>query len=495
MMRSMLRFGLIWGVAASCLLCGCSTFTHYTKKMEPTTTALRAGNVKQAEALFPEKGLKSGTDRVVYLLDKGTLQHVASNYEQSDETFTAANKIFEDNDMRAKIAVGKALEGAGSVVLNDKVMPYESEAYERIYMHTLEAINYLMLGNKEDARVEIKLAYEQAKVVADKNAKDLEKAQRDADEKKVEGKRSVSEAFAQLFSANDLDRIERSTFDPYQNAFTSYLSSAVYEMNRQYNDAYIDCQSAHEIAPNAALPASGLARLAGLSGMRERKAEWEQKFGPAPKADPNGGDLLVLFQCGLVAHKEQVKLTIPVPVPSPRTHTISVVLVTVAFPRYHPTPTRAAGLEVLCDGQSLGATEMLTDLDIIALKNFHKKVPALVLRQAIRAALKAAASYEASGLLGQLGPIDVSSLVVSGALSFTEQADLRSWLLLPSNVQSLRQNLPGGDHDIELLLKDGAGAVIDRRAMKTTIAPGKFTVMNLRGIDSFVGDPQVSKPL
>ncbi len=495
MMRRVTRAGLSWALAGACLFSGCSTFTHYTKKMDPVATALRGGNVTQAQALFPEKGLKSGTDRVVYLLEKGTLQHVAGEFDNSDLTFTDANRIFEENDMRATIAVGKAVEGAGSVVLNDKVLPYEGEAYERVYMHTLEAINYLMLGKKDEARVEIKLAYEQAKAVANRNAKDLDRIQREADEKKVETKRSVSEAFAQLFSSNQLDVIERSAVDPYQNAFTAYLSAVVYEMGREYNDAYIDCQMAHEIVPGAKLPADHLARLAGLSGMAQRKVEWERKFGPVRPPAEKAGDLFVVFQCGLAAHKEQVKLTIPVPIPSPRDNTISIVLVTVAFPRYHPTPTRAASMEVVCDGTLLGSTELLTDLDVIALKNFHQKVPALVVRQAIRATLKAGTSYAASNLLGQLGPIDVSSLVVSGALSFTEQADLRSWLLLPANVQSLRQRIPEGEHDIELLLKDAAGAVIDKRAVKATIERGKFTVMNLRGIDTFVGEPQVSKPL
>ena len=62
-------------------------------------------------------------------------------------------------------------------------MAYESEPYERIYMHTLGAINYLALGRKDEARVEIKQAYEQSKALADLREKEIAqcraKAERD----------------------------------------------------------------------------------------------------------------------------------------------------------------------------------------------------------------------------------------------------------------------------------------------------------------------------
>ena len=45
--------------------------------------------------------------------------------------------------------------------------------------------------------------------------------------------------------------------DPYQNAFTSYLSATVYEMNGGYNDAYIDCLAAHEIGETLEYMAAG----------------------------------------------------------------------------------------------------------------------------------------------------------------------------------------------------------------------------------------------
>ncbi len=152
-------------------------------------------------------------------------------------------------------------------------------------------------------------------------------------------------------------------------------------------------------------------------------------------------------------------------------------------------------MEVICDGASLGSTELLADLDLIALKNFHDKATAMIVRQSLRSVLKAVAGYSARGQLGEFQGVDISSFFAGMLLSLTEQADLRSWLLLPSNLQAFRTSVPAGQHTMDFLLKDRSGSVIDKKSCTVTVEKEKFTFLNLRGIDTFVGEPQVSMPL
>ncbi len=494
MTHAFARFGI--GSLVMCLcLAGCSTFTNYSKKMDPVGKGVRANNLNGAQSAFPEKDADSKTDRVVYLLEKGTLLHAMSKPDESNQVFAEAHNIFEAEDMRAKVALGKGAEAVGAELINDKALTYQGEAYERLCMHTLQALNYAMLGKKDDARVEMKLAYEQATAVAEKNRREIEQLRKSAGINRIDPNMDTSATTRQFFEPDQLTAVQASPLDPYQNAFAACLSSVMYEVYHDYGNAYIDCQLAHDIMPGAQTPGRELARLASLGGSTDRKTEWEQKYGPARTVPETDGELFITFQCGLAAHKEQVKFDIPIPIYDRKTNSIVIVQVPVAFPKYRPTPFRASSMEVICDGTSLGSTELLADLDLIALKDFHNRAGAMILRQSIRSLLKGAAGYGSRGQLGQIGDIDISSFLTGRLLSFTEQADLRSWLLLPSNVQALRTSVPAGEHKVDFVLKDRSGNLIDKKSGTVVVEKGKFTFLNLRGIDTFVGEPQMSLPL
>jgi len=45
------------------------------------------------------------------------------------------------------------------MLINDNLKSYEGEGYEKVFLHNYKAINYLILGSCEDARVEIKNSY------------------------------------------------------------------------------------------------------------------------------------------------------------------------------------------------------------------------------------------------------------------------------------------------------------------------------------------------
>lgn len=496
-----IRTAFCWAslAVAFLVLSACSMFTDYTKTMRPVTAAVQAGNPDAALKRFPEKGLQSTNDKVCYMLEKGSLQHIGGKFEESNRTFGHLSEMFVDNDMRAKIAVGKILEGGGSLLLNDKTMAYEGEPYQRVFMHTLEATNYLSLNDREKARVMIKQGYEESKALADVREAEIENSH--ARYKSQGLSNGVSEdnlltsAFGKVFSDAHLNDLKNHTVDPYQNAFTEYLSSVVYEMEGGYNNAYIACASAHKIAPQAKVASRELARLAAKSGMGDRKKEWEKEFGPVHDPSEDSGAVVVLFQCGMAAHKEPIQFSMPVPVLDSNSGNYSVVAVNVSFPRYVTTPSRAAGLDVAQKDQVLGSTEVLTDLDAIALQSFYDRLPALLIRLAIRASIKATLENTARGRIGSVGNVGIPNLMPPSILAFTEQADVRSWLLAPANLQAVRLALPEGEQTLELSLKDANGNEIATRKVPVQVTRGKFTIVNLRAVDDFVGDVLVTKPM
>jgi len=83
------------------------------------------------------------------------------------------------------------------------------------------------------------------------------------------------------------------------------------------------------------------------------------------------------------------------------------------------------------------------------------------LREVIRLVVKSLATYEASNQAGGWG------LLAGSIYSFiTAQADERSWLLLPNNIQLFEQQYTPGKYTVDIALKE---TPIDIKSNKTTL--------------------------
>jgi len=88
---------------------------------------------------------------------------------------------------------------------------------------------------------------------------------------------------------------------------------------------------------------------------------------------------------------------------------------------------------------------LLCDVRGVALKSLQEKMPILLTRQAARAVSKVLAQQAAKEKFGAAGAL---GMMVYSVIS--ENADLRSWLTLPENVQILRVSLPAGPQRLRL---------------------------------------------
>jgi len=475
-------------------LCGCSVLTHYTDRVSPVRDVFVQGNPQGALSLLQTRKLNSATDRVCYLLEEGTLKHTAGDFAGSNQIFFDAVSIMQDRDMRAVVSGGKTLEQAGSVLINEKTIAYEGEGFERVFVHTLQALNFLLSNDKGSARVEIKKAYEEADWLEQRNYKKLEAAQdklQEENAKRQQQNQQLSQT-AILDNANStfsqdpdyamLQSKALSVLNAYQNAFTYYLSSLVYEMNGDYNDAYIDCKTAHQLRPGVPAVQRDLVRLAALNGFKDDLEQWEKEFGLNYAEMPmDVGDLIVVHQCGTAVEKKQIWVPIPIP---------EVGIQSFAFAVYRPVPFPAWAVSVVDGSTTLGATDFLADMDALAVRNLNDRIPEIVIRTAVRFAIKALATYQMKKEMGAGG-----ALIGMALTALTEQADLRSWLLMPSNLQIARIPLPPGEHRLGIVLEDSRRQTLDRRDITVTIEKGKMTLVNLRGIQKIVNDVQISSSL
>lgn len=367
------------------VLTGCA---GYQTLSAPANNLFLQSKFHEAALEYSKQVDDAGNAKLIALLDSGLAWHYAGQYERSNRYFTAAEKLADKLDM---VSVSSE---AASLLATDYILKYGGDDFEKLLINTYMALNYLLLDDLENAMVEVRRFNEKLKNY----------------ERRCDCKYGI-------------------------NPFTEYLSGILYEMDGGFDDAYIDYKKVYETLPDFALLPNDLIRLSGKLNREEDLDRWKDMFGvQPPKADPNAGELVVVFECGLSPEKRQDQRII-------------------AIPTYYPRYFVIQGATVIVDGKPSGATHVLNNIEEIATSQLKDKMGRMLLKQGISTGGKIAAAEiirrkSNSDALGNL------------ALLFfyaTNEADTRSWLTLPGNMQLQRIPLPAGRHRVSLRLLDSSG--------------------------------------
>jgi hypothetical protein len=432
-------------LAAFLLAAGCastSTFTAYPRKVQPLINSMiNRTPLDLSRCLLSE--CKS-SDLILYNMERGRYAQVFGNSDVSMSDFRASMEKIRENDEKALISASDIGANVAATLVNDNALPYEGEGYERVLLHHYQALNYLQKKDLEGAGVEVRRANAEQNESLQRFEKELEKSREAAAGKNIasNGVSRVDTRYAQM------DEVAGRVKNSFQNAYTFYISGFIYELLRQPNDAYIDYKKALEIYPDNRYLQQDVLRLAEILEMREDLDELRQRFSIEKRRfiDEKGagsGELLVLFEDGFVPQKQEIKIPIPISRGG---------LVTIAFPIYQETWSTQTPLTLLDSNEFIGSTEPICDVRALAVKALKEKAPVIATRQIIRAVAKGVAAEEARKRMGELGQFatNVWNLI-------SENADLRSWLTLPSNAQILRTTLPAGSHRLALQHPMAAG--------------------------------------
>jgi hypothetical protein len=407
-------------------------------------------------------------DKLLQLMELGTFYHAKADYDGSNGAFLEASKKIQEYDDRAAVSLRDSGAFAASLLINDKTLPYRGAPFERVLVHMYLAMNYLMQRNLEDARVEILQGYAVQKSSREEHEKSIAQTRQDAAKQKLETPQllgKIQESYA------DQRGLLAEAGNTYQNAFTYYLSSLVYEMRGETSDAYLDAKTVYSLNPNFLPVRRDLLRYSKALGRSEEYDRWRKLFGPnLPDTLPVGaGEVVVLYECGLAPTKEEIRINVPIPV---KDHWNLIML---AIPKYRlqPNPVQAATL--LVGGKPAGTTEALMSLRATAVEQLWDEALGIALRQLIRAAGRVVMTEQ---LRQQGGDAALLLGLVAGYVA--EQADLRSWESLPDNFQVLRVSVPAGNPEMELCL-ERPGTALGRIALgNVPVQVGRVTLINLR---------------
>jgi hypothetical protein len=224
----------------------------YQTKVSNFRTELRENRPEEAAKKIKEKAEKEGDDQVVYLLEYATALQLAGNYEESTKAFLKAEDLADIKDYHSVSRI------TGAMLTSQTMIQYKGENYEKVLINAMLAINYLMMGNLDDARVE-------ARKLNDKLYKF-----------RYEGKKNYD-----------------------QNPFAFYLSALIEEAQRDWDTAYIDFKKTYDLNPSMDYLKEDLIR-AGLAARRDEDVQtWKKKWPTVkPVSLKEMGEVVLIYQQG-----------------------------------------------------------------------------------------------------------------------------------------------------------------------------------------------------
>lgn len=349
-----------------------------------------------AAADYLKKGLEKetldGKDGLLYLLDYALALHTAGKFDESARAFIKADGLAEIKDYT------NLSTEAATLLTSDNIKQYKAEEFENVLINVYNAMNYALMGKHEDGRVEARRVNRKLNLMI------------------TEGKRKYQ-----------------------QNAFARYLSAILWEADKNWNDAYLDYKMARELAPDFPGIGEDLWRMAYRLENTRDLTKWEseykltadQKKIQRERASPSRpAEIVVLFQNGLS----------PIKRPDPGFYSV---------PKFYPRQNLVSNAEVsIMSGGSVvaqGSTRVLMDIEAVAIKNLDEKWGGIVAKKIAGAVTKEIIGNQIEKSTNNAGLGALFKLVTYAS----DQADCRSWNLLPKNLQIARFWVNPGTYEVK----------------------------------------------
>jgi len=423
----------------------------YTVQMQASRQALEQGDPEQAEKALPDDDDES----LLAALEAGRLAFLRGRWEESRQHLDAAITLLDEQERQARFRVTHGLQQTASLLSNDSVTEYQAPAYERVMAHHYQALNYLFLGDLEGALVEVRRANLAQEAALKAREAELAEAALQHDD---QWQRTLARSDLQLPS---MERIIGDLKSSFQNAYTFYTSAVLYELAGAPADAYIDYKRAYQIYPDNVYLQEDLLRLAAQLGMDDDLHRFEREFGRTPASgNPDAGQLVVLYESGLVPAKQSAELTLPV-----EHGDGSWSWFRIALPVYRDSGVPAPPLTVQVNGAESQSVP-IAELSRMCAKALEEAYPAILSRQILRVVSKEQLRRAARQGAGDWGEVLTNLYNV-----LSEQADTRSWLTLPNSAQIWRSQVAPGTVALQLLGR------AEQQTLPVVIYPRQLTLV------------------
>jgi hypothetical protein len=473
-------------VAAVLALTGCQT---YTSKTQERDESVRSGNFAAAvaEADKDAENNADNKDTILYRLEQGAILRAAAlanlpapataapapsapslgeaGQTQTNQALNAAApdqispriayltrsvSAFDEAARRiaryeeeAKIKVGSE---AGAILTNQANLPYRGRAYDKVMLHTYQALNYLQLRDSDAARVELNRALQSQRDAVEDNAKRIQEAQKIAEEAKSGG---IQDEKGRQGSSYDVDRAQR---DPKTSAALSSIESKLDAAILPYGDyvnpftTFLDALVfTHQAADASDVERARKSweRVAGFAPNNPYAQTDYRALEPDPQAPATPAPAAltyVIFETGAAPYRDQIRIDLPLFVVTGR-----ISYVGMALPELSRVSGHAPSLTIAGQGGQTFPAALVASMDSVVSKDFKNEWPSILTKTIISTATKATIdAVLQKQMQDQAGP--TGALLFSLATAVTQAAvniaDTRTWRSLPKEFHYARLATP-----------------------------------------------------
>ena len=331
-----------------------------------------------------------------YWLNLARMYQIQKEYQKSITAFDKAEAILDEYENRAEISLRNIGAGIGSTLFSKGAETYYGKGYERTLMHSLNSINYAMLGNFEGATVEMrKMEKRQEFWLKESESKILEAQNKKSELRGNPDTQSMPNGYsmAKLLEDNEV----KNMVNNYQDAFSYSLSSIVSKLSNDTDYSEISKKRAIALSSNA-----------------------EFLFNE-PKKEDGTVDVNIIVLSGQAPAQTIEKLRVPFP------YTGYVVL---DLPSLTSPKKDVADIFISTSNTQLIVTRLLKT-DKMAYKTLKDEFPMEITKSLVRATSKGVVSkqaYDNGGILGGL-----ASSIIMDATSTLMEKSYRNWEMLPNS--------------------------------------------------------------
>jgi len=324
-----------------------------------------------------QKTKPASRDKVQFQLNMGYLQFITGDFASAIITLNNAKQ-----GMKALSATSIS-ENIGAGAVSETLRQYSGYPTDRVMVHNILALSYLFSGKIYDARVEIL----QSEVAM--------KALMDDDQN------------GQLASAHLLGGIIYELLGEYSNALISYKDAADTIKKRSMS-----------------LPVGlkqALVRVTYQLGATEQYRQYQQQFPEIASSNTNANNqVFVLYFDGVVSHKVESSVIVP--------STNAQQIIRISMPAY-PNNNKPFKYIQVSDTTQSSTSQVIEDVDLLVREDLAKDYPSILLLTSTRAIAK----YQLVRNAQKQDPL--IGLLANLVTVVSENADLRSWNMLPATIQ------------------------------------------------------------
>ena len=390
--------------------------------------------------------------KVLNELQKARLLQFDGKYKQSEDLYNQVIKFIPKNKKQNAILANKIIKNKNTYNYFNNDTPYYIPDYEMSYLYIYQALNYLKLGNLDKA---INILSE---ISNTKFWQSRENYIASFIDNKYLQSNNISLEKAGVFNNKAIEKMfDHSNLIPnaYNNPMLAYLKALLLEakINNWNKSIYQKCLNNIKISQKYTI---------GNKYIKNLAEDYKNALSGMLSLEPMGmGRLVVFYEQGLINSKQATNVTLNLG--KLGKNTLTIPYYPANYELFSPVKVKITDFQNHFIANTYTST--LLDSTLFASKSLVEQYPEILNKKIVATSIMLNKNKN-NGILG--GKLTLN-------LSNSTNTDLRSWLLLPNDIQLYETSIDSGKYKLQIgnikqniKIKQGATTLI------WVVAIGKF---------------------